>query len=173
MASGENHVKATALIALPAGVLAALSGAGWLAGAACSLGCLSGIILSPDLDVEHRTRSEYLVYRYMGRFLGAAWFAFWWPYARLIPHRHPLSHWPVMGTLGRILYIYFAGGALWFAAAWMIRGRGVWMPLGDWLESIYFIWGILGLGLADALHFLMDALPFWRQRSRRVRRGWY
>jgi uncharacterized metal-binding protein len=172
LASGENHIKATVLIALPTGVLAAVGGAGWLAGAACSLGCLAGVILSPDLDVEHRTRSEYLIYRYLGRFLGAAWFAFWWPYARLIPHRHPISHWPVMGTLIRVLYLYFAGGAVWFAAAWVITGRGAWMPLTQWLGNINFIWGLLGLAAADTLHFIMDALPFWRQRSRRAYRLW-
>jgi uncharacterized metal-binding protein len=173
LASGENHVKGTVLIAVPTGILAMAGGAGLLGGIACSLGCLAGVILSPDLDVEHRTRSEYLVYRYLGRFLGAAWFAFWWPYARLIPHRHPFSHWPVMGTLLRIAYMYVLGGILWFGATWVVIGQGSWMPLAAWLQNDHFVWGILGLVAADSLHFLMDVLPFWREDTRQTRHAWF
>ena len=37
-----------------------------------------------------------------------------------------------------------------------------WLPLGDWLESARFSWALVGLVLADALHYVMDWLPFWR-----------
>ena len=162
MASGINHIRGTVLLAVPAALLAAGWGSEPGNAIACGVGCLAGVILSPDLDISSRTRSEYLVYRYMGRFPGALWFAFWWLYARLIPHRSPLSHWPIIGTMGRFLYVYLFGGFLWYGAAWLITGTGAWIPMFQWLQTPTFAWALVGLSLADTLHFFMDFLPFWR-----------
>jgi len=162
LASGINHIKGTLLIAIPVGLVGFFGGGGIPDGLACALGCLSGIILSPDLDVEHRTESEYLIYRVLGKFLGAIWFAFWWPYGKMIPHRSPLSHAPILGTIIRILYIYGLGGILWFAFAWAITGHGTWLPMPNWLHPLAF-WWLIGLIFADALHYIMDVLPFWKQ----------
>lgn len=100
------------------------------------------------------------------------WFAFWWPYAWLIPHRSPISHWPVLGTLIRLVYILLLGSIFWYGASWLVTGAGAFLPspnskLIEWLG-----WALLGLTLSDALHFLMDVLPFFRERSRRRRTWW-
>ena len=87
---------------------------------ACGLGCLSGIILSPDLDIPNRTRSEYLVYRYMGKILGGVWFVLWWPYGKLIPHRSPLSHMPILGTALRMVYMYLVGSIVMFSVSGLL-----------------------------------------------------
>ncbi len=155
-------MKGTILLTIPAAVLAAGWGAGPTGAIACGAGCLAGVFLSPDLDVPSRTRSEYLVYRYLGRVLGAVWFAFWWLYARLVPHRSPFSHWPFIGTMGRFLYIYLFGGILWYGATWLFTGSASWMPLFQWLRLPAFSWALVGLTMADTLHFFMDSLPFWR-----------
>lgn len=162
MASGINHVKGTVLLSLPVALLAVGWGAGTTGAVACGAGCLAGVFLSPDLDISSRTHSEYLVYRYLGRFLGVVWFAFWWLYARLTPHRSPLSHWPILGTIGRFLYVYIFGGLLWYGAAWLVTGSAAWIPLFQWLQAPLFAWALIGLVLADTLHYLMDFLPFWR-----------
>ena len=161
MASGINHLRGTLLITVPAGLLAAGLGAGPAGAVACSAGCLAGIILSPDLDVPSRTHSEYLVYRALGRFFGAVWFAFWWLYARLIPHRSPLSHFPLIGTFSRFLYVYLLGGVLWYGAT-SIAGSPAWIPLFEWLRIPVFSWAIVVLDASDTLHYLMDFLPFLR-----------
>lgn len=166
MASGANHIKGTLLIVLPAGLFGLVGGGGAAGGIACAAGCLAGIILSPDLDVEHRTESEYLIYRWLGKFLGAVWFAFWWLYGKVIPHRHFISHFPVIGTLGRIAYIYLLGGVLWYGSTVLVTGSGAWLPLMAWLANPTFSWGVVGLILADTLHYIMDVLPFWRQSRR-------
>src|SRR5512138_3620962 len=75
---------------------------------AFALGCLAGLIVTPDLDIRRITYAERLVRRSggrLGRFLAELWYALWWPYAHLVPyHRHPLSHFPLVGTLLRVLY---------------------------------------------------------------------
>ena len=162
MASGINHIRATVLLSLPAGMIAAGWGAGVQGALACGAGCLAGVLLSPDLDIPSRTRSEYLVYRHLGKFLGALWFAFWWLYARLVPHRSPLSHWPIIGTMGRFMYVYVFGGLLWYGGTWLLNGTGAWIPMFAWLQMPFFSWALVGLVLADSLHFFMDFLPFWR-----------
>jgi uncharacterized metal-binding protein len=81
-------------------------------------GAFSGLLLHPDLD-QGRT-----------------------PYGKLRKHRG-LSHWPVVGTLDRLLW--FAGPAL---AAWLWSGRAA-----DW-EGLALM--ALGLALADLLHVGMD-----------------
>ncbi len=170
MSTGVVHMKATVVLSVPAGLLAYSLGAGTGGAAACFAGALTGILLSPDLDVDHRTHSEYVVYHYLGKFLGALWFAFWWPYAKFIPHRHPLSHWPLVGTLGRLLYLSIFGFILWLGVAIIFPGVS---PPPTALPAIPYglRWAIVGLALADILHFLMDyKFMFFRIRRRKRRR---
>ena len=64
------------------------------------------------------------------------------PYGRVRKHRG-LSHYPLVGTVDRVLW--FLGPVL---VAWLLTGREVaWAGLGLWL---------VGLTLADALHWLLD-----------------
>ncbi|MBN1875920.1 MAG: DUF2227 family putative metal-binding protein [Anaerolineae bacterium] len=66
-------------------------------------GCLSSILISPDLDMEERTISESLIFR-VSSILGMLWMALWYPYALMAKHRG-VSHIPIFGTLTRLLYI--------------------------------------------------------------------
>lgn len=68
------------------------------------LGCILGLIIEPDLDVDHKTKSEYRVYKIFKPF-GALWYYIWLPYAKLMPHRHFLSHAPIIGTILRYFYL--------------------------------------------------------------------
>ncbi len=173
MASGEMHVKATVVLAAPAAALALGIGAGLGDALMCSAGVLAGIVLSPDLDLDQRTRSEYIVSRYMGRIVGFLWILFWLPYAKLISHRSPLSHWPVLGTMLRIVYILALVSPMWLCGSWLILGSptGLPMPGAALMGALY--WALFGLILADTLHYLMDFLPFFRQSRRRRRRWWH
>jgi uncharacterized metal-binding protein len=94
--------RTLALIALASSPLV-----GWLA-AWAALGILVGEYwLSPDLDLAPICTPYH-----------------WWPwpvrvwwrlYARIIPHRSPLSHWPILGTAGRLVFCCGPGAcvALW------------------------------------------------------------
>lgn len=67
-------------------------------------GCLSGILLTPDLDQEGISSSEWVLVK-KTKGVGFLWLMLWYPYALLIPHRAFLSHFPIVGTVGRLLYL--------------------------------------------------------------------
>jgi uncharacterized metal-binding protein len=122
--------------------------------AACFAGgCLAGLVIDPDLDIRHFTHAEYVLRHSAGRFLAGLWYGLWWLYARLIPyHRHPLSHFPLVGTLGRVLYLLLVVELVWFLA-----GRLVPLPPLSWPPATSGTWWALGgLALVDGLHALMD-----------------
>lgn len=153
MPSGHVHIKASLKWAIPCffiGIVFSISYANgfWqilLAGVLCSLGCILGIFLTPDLDQESIGTSEYWIIKYtMG--LGFLWAMLWYPYARLCKHRSFWSHCPVIGTLGRLAYISIIIGII---TIW-------WKPLH--FDYLYVVWIALGLIVSDAAHWYMD----WR-----------
>lgn len=97
-----------------------------------SLGALSGIMLSPDLDmIEKRGKNWWNIY----------WLAYGWS----IPHRHMLSHMPILSTLIRVLYAL----PLWALPVTLVWYFG-------WFHQWMFEWWIAGLMIADATHWAMD-----------------
>jgi len=143
MASGKVHRQDSIGLAVVGGFLLGARGTEPLEFVVFALGALAGIILSPDLDVDHRTESERLFYR-VGWLPGILFYGYWLPYALLIPHRHPVSHWPIVGTIGRLLYLL----PLW-GAAWTFTG------FPPWVYTWAFVGGLMG---SDTLHWLRDNL---------------
>jgi uncharacterized metal-binding protein len=119
------------------------------ASAALAGGALAGIFLSPDLDVDGGSISFYHVRHVAGCLPGLVWSWIWRPYARLIPHRSPLSHWPVISTLIRLGYL----SGMVYSIFWVLLLANLvshpaipaWGPLA-----------IAGLVLSDTCHFVMD-----------------
>jgi uncharacterized metal-binding protein len=156
MPSGKTHAAATVIaagIASPAIAMVARQPA--TSALAFATGCLVGLVVTPDLDVRHwDTHSETIVRRSGGCFVGAMWNLIWIPYAYLIPrHRHPLSHWPILGTLLRLLYLAALPGLCWWILNWIV-------PLPEWTSSFpigpLVWWALAGLLLVDTLHAVMD-----------------
>ena len=109
------------------------------------LGCLVGIVLSPDLDQESISRTEWrIVHVTFG--VGWLWPFLSWPYARLVPHRSIWSHAPLLGTAGRVAYF----GSLVTVALWL-AGVTVYQEDVMWLAPL-----VAGLAVSDTLHWLMD-----------------
>ena len=182
MPSGRTHAIATVITAGVAGPLLYLyAGSNMAVSAAGSLGCAAGLLLTPDLDVQTGSLSFTLMRRSLrdlkgiGAVLAFFWQWFWQPYARLIPrHRHPLSHFPVIGTAGRLIYLILVAGALYWMAQslWLFTGSILLLITGRSLGSLPAItslfslmdqpllwWWLVGLALVDSLHTLMDW--FW------------
>jgi len=118
-----------------------------------SLGCLSGIVFTPDLDVDNGSISHKVVDKYLGIIVGGAWRVVTTPYAKLVTHRSFVSHFPFIGTLVRVLYF----GSVIFTLKSLFS-----------LEIEFLNWDILirafiGLSISDALHILFDI--FWKQKS--------
>lgn len=123
---------------------------------ALTAGIGTGLIVDPDLDVDGWTVAETRLLE-VWKPLGILWFVIWWPYARLASHRG-YSHWPLLGTFGRAVYL-LAPALLVFTL--------LHLPIPWWAVGLWFA----GLCLADLLHVLADKV--W-SRGRRIlrRRSW-
>ena len=156
MPSGKIHAVSTCITA---GVLAPavyLAGQPVTTALAFAAGCMVGLIITPDLEVRQRsTHSETIMWRSGGCLAGALWKMLWVPYACLIPrHRHPLSHWPLLGTALRLAYLLAVP-----AVAWWVLGHIIALPALPRLALTPLIgWGIAGLTLVDTLHYVMDQI---------------
>ena len=150
MSSGVRHAQASVVISFPTGIGQAILH-GPALGFTCWLGCLSGIVLSPDLDVDGRTHSESVIYQLpLGCLIGTIFTVFWYPYARIFKHRSVWSHLPILGTLIRVLYLFIP---LIIASLLF----GFWPGLVDrlFMNPLFWSW-CAGLAVSDALHWVMD-----------------
>ena len=156
MATGKTHAIATVLAAGVFGPSLYWLGRVPLAESLCFAGgCMAGLLVNPDLDIRHFTHAEAVVRKSAGRFLAGLWYALWWPYAHLVPyHRHPASHFPLVGTFGRALYM-----ALIFLFFRGLASLAVPLaPLSLPLSSAWLWWGLGGLAVVDTLHTFLDVI---------------
>lgn len=129
------------------------------------IGGFLGLLITPDIDHHARTVEEVRFYQ-LGKVPGVVWEWLWYGYALFVPHRG-LSHWPVIGTLSRMLYL----AVLLRVASWLLAGftgdvchfadcEGVTVPLGAMalLLSYQSLWAgvLLGWIMQDLGHLLFD-----------------
>jgi uncharacterized metal-binding protein len=169
MADGKTHSSATQILAVL--LFASEATYGKLNGyflqptliysAVLASGAMLGLVLTPDLDVNAGSISEEEL-REISSFGENLWWMYWFPYRQLVPHRSPISHWPIVGTVGRLLYItipYWIGLTVAYFLdppifSWLAQA-------GIWLITLpYFRVAVLGLAGADTLHFFMDRRIF-------------
>ena len=148
MASGKVHNAVSAILALPLGVALAATRSP-VEGIGAALGCLSGMLLTPDLDLVGISVSEWGMVKKLGP-LGFLWMALWYFYARAIPHRSPLSHWPILGTVLRLVYCMIL-----LMIIWLILGRPVLPQMPMWGWAFLRSW-LLGLAISDLGHWALD-----------------
>lgn len=147
MSSGKAHNTITKFAVIPTVIVTARL-FDMPAALVTSLGCLSGIILTPDLDQEGINCTEWQIVKKSAG-LGFLWLMFWYPYAMIIPHRHFLSHFPVISTLIRLIYVLFIP----FVLSVYFGYTNVWYTL---LPHIGYFF--MGLCVSDTLHYLADIL---------------
>jgi uncharacterized metal-binding protein len=149
MPDGRTHTTATIIwsaASLPAGIVC---GQGWHS-FAITAGAMVGLVLTPDLDIEKGSFSHYIIRRYFGLFSYWIWFIVWWPYAKVIAHRSPVSHFPVFSTALRV-------GYLLLLATPFIVWSGIKIDEEVMRTFSFFFFG---LACSDSLHITMDR--FWR-----------
>lgn len=151
MADGRTHavvslVSAGTIFFLTRGAL------GEAASVQIAAGCVSGIFLTPDLDQFGISASEWWIVKYIP-IIGWSWLAGWDPYARLISHRHWLSHLPILGTVLRVVYL---AGLVWVVSSLLKYN------VYDWFvaipASVIFYW-VCGLIISDTGHWIWDGFP--------------
>jgi uncharacterized metal-binding protein len=162
MSDGRTHARITGALVLPSAAVAGVLG-GFEPALFAALGCASGWFVEPDLDVDGLTRSEWRIVERL-HIVGMLWVTFWYPYARALPHRSKFSHWPVLGTLLRCLYL--AGGV------WLLERIVSGIQL-DWQALLFderAHWWFIGLCVADAAHYVADQVSSARKRRLTARR---
>lgn len=107
---------------------------------AASAHFLGGIYLSPDLDLRSKPYKRWGYLRWI-----------WIPYQRLIPHRSPLSHAPVLGSAIRLVYVAALLLPLWVIFPGL---RQVQWDI-TWQKAVAFF---LGVELSALNHLLLDGL---------------
>ncbi len=78
----------------------------WQRGVLAFIGCLAGIFITPDLDLQALSTAEVIWVKVpvVGYTMMHFWSWFWFPYASLFKHRGS-SHSVLKGTLSRIVYL--------------------------------------------------------------------
>ena len=155
MASGRAHDRATWLLALPFGLL----WWPWLGPGGAGCGGLAflvgGLWLSPDLDTRSNPTRRWGPLRLL-----------WWPYRRLLSHRSLLSHSPLLGTAGRLLYLAALLLGICLLAQplgaptpqeLLSRGQSLWQQQRPLLLA-----GLSGLEASAWLHLIQDGDPMPR-----------
>ena len=145
MASGKTHKLVTEIATIPVIVLGLMYTdieTAFLAG----LGCMVGVIITPDLDQEGINMVEWQIVK-KTKGLGFLWLMFWYPYAIAVPHRAFISHFPLVGTFVRLLYIAIipVGALVFYDKAALI------------LDALPYIFKFaVGLAISDFLHWIFD-----------------
>ncbi len=160
MPNGNVHALSTTLIGGIVSPLLVLSvGQPTPVAVAFAAGCLVGIVVNPDLDVRTGSHSYDVMKKTGGSLVGRLWRLLWQPYARLIPsHRHPLSHFPVLGTILRLGYMIIVPVLVWWLLGFFVRLP----PIPSLSITPLVFWGVLGLMVSDTLHTLLDWFWPWR-----------
>lgn len=108
MASGKVHAIAYRK-GIVLSIVASLVLAGFVDPAAIygPLGALGGMLVDPDLSDQHNitTHTEHRMWR-ISPLVGYVFQVYWYPLSILIRHRSWLSHWPLVGTTLRIVYLF-------------------------------------------------------------------
>lgn len=146
MPDGRTHAWVTAGLAVVTPLAVWGMGWGWQPAAGVGLGVASGLLLTPDLDVDGGCFAFTVMRRLAGRPAAFLWRAVWYPYAKLVRHRSRLSHGP-LGTLLRVAYLGVPLGLLSWALGW----GG---PPAGWAG--WAGWGLIGLSLSDLAHVGLD-----------------
>lgn len=78
---------------------------------------LSGIMFSPDLDIDSRIDDRWGPLRWV-----------WLPYMRIIPHRHFWSHGLILPPVLRLLYFYAIVMLVLISVTWLLAQVGIILP---------------------------------------------
>jgi uncharacterized metal-binding protein len=119
---------------------------------------LSGLMFSPDLDLDSRIDDRWGVF-----------FWIWRPYMWIVPHRNFWSHGLILPPLLRLLYFYLMVAGLLIIITWLLAQIGLLLPnYNRWLterlvnlaqeyphETLLFVYGFVTGG---AVHSIADWL---------------
>jgi uncharacterized metal-binding protein len=150
MSSGIVHGRATKAISPFVFVIVFICTNDFILATYGLIGCLLGLFIEPDLDVDHTTMSERRI-QDVSFLLGRIYYFIWLPYAKLLPHRSFLSHTPVLSTSIRYIYI-----SAWVLAVPLLLG--FWPIIRTFVLEYQdeLVWLFIGTCVSDTMHFIFD-----------------
>lgn len=149
VATGKQHGIVTIALSVPSGIAGYALSQRIDFAVVTMLGCLTGLFVDPDLDVNGLTKSRMR----WGRIalpLVYVWSLLWSLYSWVIPHRHWVSHLPIIGTAGRLSYLTAILSLISMGKFWQWPFL---LPID--LLFCFFI----GLAVSDMAHWIMDGMP--------------
>ena len=158
MSSGNVHRKASLLLASGFSVGALISQNPDML--LCTVGAITGIIISPDLDVDAGNISNKIIRNKIGWFAERIWSVFWSGYGKSFKHGRFASHFPVFSTTVRVLYAYFWLIFIPHFLIWLLIPVS-WelMFVLSWYAKIFWnFWFFYGLASSDLIHQALDVL---------------
>jgi uncharacterized metal-binding protein len=129
---------------------------------------LSGIMFSPDLDLDSSIDDRWGIF-----------FWIWRPYMAVVPHRHFWSHSLVFSPLLRLVYFYLVLVAILISAAWLLAQVSVTLPdyhvlLTDAIRDLFVVYPervrifLIGFITGSAAHTIADWLVTGGKRYLRM-----
>jgi uncharacterized metal-binding protein len=142
MASGKNHDRSIYFATPLVGILSGYYFSPMLGLIAASSHLLGGLYLSPDLDLKSLPWKRWGILKFI-----------WLPYQKFIPHRHWLSHAPVIGSAVRLLYLGLLLSPVAIAIYWEMQplqlGKDFWLAVAA---------ALVGVEVSALNHLLLDGL---------------
>lgn len=154
MSSGKIHKRANIAFGVSVISTSILFGMPSVVVAGAMAGSLAGTVITPDYDLNAALPASFMTKIPGVRLL---WGIFWRPYQLLFKHRSFWSHFPFVGTTGRVLYI-----ALWiWFWSWIFWQLGFDKSPDDVLQWIivnadFWIVAFVFWCSQDIIHFLLD-----------------
>jgi uncharacterized metal-binding protein len=147
MPMGVTHRAINTVVSVP--VAAGTLYIGW---SPLQIACLVGgytfatFLMNPDLDLDSIGYQSWGWLRII-----------WWPYQKALGHRCWMSHFPIISTLLRIIYLLWFPVLLLLLLGSSIRAM-VRQEVLDWFPELapYLLLLIFGMILSDTLHTILD-----------------
>lgn len=119
---------------------------------------VTALFVHPDCDLESTSYSERMIQQWsnkiipywLSHFLMKSYQIIWYVYAIFTIHRGWTSHFPIVGTIGRAIYLY--------GIFWLINVH--FEIVSKITYSHELLWFISVIAISDILHFLMDGGMF-------------
>ena len=137
-------------------------------------GALVGIMLTPDLDVDRTYIGNKIIRDRLGKIgrpVEIIWDGLWYAYRKSLKHGGPLSHFPVIGTIGRLGYLYlfalvipYTIMGLVLPGAWSVQNELFWWNQ-KLLEHYQLILGLIG---SDVIHWGLDVMTTEHAKKKKV-----
>lgn len=173
MATGKTHficgVVAIPIVAVAAAPILATSLPLYLCIAG---GSIAGLFITPDKDLEQAIYPDYILSVFATSFLTRGKFkrrvqnvivkgseGLWALYSIPFSHRHMLSHFPFIGGLIRLIYLYWMIGILvyGFVGIPFLYVLAKEFLTVYWLYCLFFL---IGMSAQDFVHALLDKFNF-------------